>query len=358
MAENNTFLSNQIHNETSGFQDSFSSESSVLQTFLISLKFIISIGGIIGNLLVCILIQQMKTHEIKFLIVSQAVIDLFTSIVMLSDVYYHDLRQFPLPPIGKPVAGYLYCSFLKWQLLLFALFAASTYNLVAISIERYICVFHPFWYRIHFTQIKTYLLGASAWTLGPLAQMVYGFSVSGYDIKGKCLWHYPSDMVSRSLGVYLFLWDFFIPCVIMGFCFARISIKMRKYDTTTAALNKSRGKEMAIISGSCVNAMNDKTKVVKTDKLPDDSVKQTALESSRSRTVTKTFVFVFLAYVCCWSTNQTLFLQYNLGGYSHFGRPESDFANSMAILNSTINPFIYVLHLKQYRKKIKGLVGK
>ncbi len=84
MAENN--ISHQPQNETS--------DSYALQTFLISLNFLISIGGIIGNLLVCILIQQMKTQEIKFLIVSQAVIDLFTSIVMLSDVYYHDLRQF------------------------------------------------------------------------------------------------------------------------------------------------------------------------------------------------------------------------------------------------------------------------
>ncbi len=356
MSDNN--FSNQTHNETSAFLDSLNAESSALQTFFISLKLIISIGGIIGNLLVCILIQQVKTQEIKFLIVSQTVIDLFTSIVMLCDVCYHDLRQFYSPPIGQPVAGYLYCSFWKGQILLFGLFAASTYNLVAISIERYIAVFHPFWYRIHFTKMKTYLLGIIAWTVAPVGQMVFGFIGHRYDhIEGKCGWHSPSKIGSRIIGVYLFLWEFFIPCVIMGVCFARISIKLRKYDTSKASLNESIRKEMTTVSGSCANARNDhQTKAVSTFK-SDDSAKQTALESSRSRKVTKTFVFVFLAYVCCWSTNQILFLQYNLGGYSHYGRPESYFANGMAILNSTINPFIYVLHVKNYRKRIKELVG-
>ena len=139
-----------------------------------------------------------------------------------------------------------------------------------------------------------------------IAQMVYCFIRRGYDIKGACIVQDPSEMVSRILGVYLFLWNFFI---VMSFYFARISIKLRKYDTAKAASNRNVGKAMVTISGSCANARNDQTNAVNTETFLHESANQGALEASRSRKVAKTLVFVFLAYVCCWSTNQILFLQ-------------------------------------------------
>ena len=72
----------------------------------------------------------------------------------------------------------------------------------------------------------------------------------------------------------------------------------------------------------------------------------------RSRRVTITFIFVFGAYLGCWSTNQLLFLQWNLGGVLYFRTPLGYFANTMSLLNIICNPFIYVLNVKEYRNKL------
>ena len=100
---------------------------------LIGIKLAIGIAGIIGNLLVCLFVQYMKLQKIKFLIRSQAVIDLCASLVLTIDTIKSNLQKEPPPP-QRDIAGHLYCSLYAYQLLLYGLFATSSYNLVAISI--------------------------------------------------------------------------------------------------------------------------------------------------------------------------------------------------------------------------------
>lgn len=351
----------------------------VAELTLIIFKLTIGILGTLGNLFVCIFVGKMKSQKVKFLIRSQAMIDLGASILITIDTINTELNVEPDPP-NIPVIGQLYCNLWSYQLLLFGLFAASSYNLVAISIERYITVFHPFWYRINFTGKKSVLLGVAAWVLGPVAQSVYSFK-HGRHIEGKCKWLFSTPNGRKAFAMFLFLWDYFIPCIIMAYCFTRISFKLRQYDSSESGLNKyagtAAGSESAGVSSRTVSyklqssngvekeATSATESAAVVDQPQDQKEKKktsepqmTAAEKSRSKKVTQTFIVVFLAYLCCWSTNQILFLQYNMGGYRHFGKPEYHFANSMAILNSACNPFIYVLHLKQYRNELKSFFRK
>ena len=139
----------------------------------------------------------------------------------------------------------------------------------------------------------------------------------------------------------------------MGCLFTRICIKLYEQDKEARKLNAV---DISTISRPVVpnrDTTQQKYAVETTFKNGDVSSAE-ADEYRRSRNITKTFVIIFVVYILCWSMNQFLFLQKNLGGYDHWDTPENYVANSLAMLNSACNPFIYVLHSKQYRDKVKS----
>ena len=336
-------------------EENIGSKKSGAEIYLFSYMIFIGTIGMIGNFTVFVVIQRITTQKIKFLIRSQAMIDFLTSLVLVADTFFN---LFPVPiPKDNYVIRSLY---FLWNSdhIMFGLFSVSTWNLVVISIERYIAVVYPMWYRFTFSKRKAVLLGFAAWTIAPTMQITY-LIVSRFlrFASGKCaLGVSAMSLKTRQIiGVSLFLWDFFIPCMIMGFCFTRASLKQdRESKIIRAYVNKNT------VSRKVYNDhINDKYdgKIRKDTIKGDDVRKNTAAEMSRSRNVTQTFVIIFVVYVICWITNQCLFLQYNLGGYPHWSKAENYFANSMAILNSACNPFIYVLHLKVYREKVRAFLS-
>ena len=323
-------------------------DRSTIQLFILSFKMAVGLIGVFGNIMACVIFKQLKSQEVKFLIVSQAIIDLLTSAVLTARTV-NELTPFPVPYI--PIIGHLYCVFWSSSVLDFCLFAQSTYNLVAISIERYLAVLYPIWYRTNFSRKKAILLGIIAWTLAPVSQLVYGIPQRTYS-NGACFYLILNSTLLAVLGAMTFFWDFFFPCVIMGFCFTRISLELQTQDKKSALMQSQRSTRLSSISK---NVASGSLRKKGGDEQGEGKIgKESSADLQRSRNVSRTFLIVFLAFLICWSTNQCLFLQYNLGGYMYFGKPENYFANSMAIINCACNPFIYVLHLKQYRDVLKS----
>ncbi|XP_072041388.1 5-hydroxytryptamine receptor 2A-like [Amphiura filiformis] len=321
------------------------------EIYLSAVKIIIGIIGICGNMMVLI-IMKIQTHRGKILICSQATIDMLTSIVFIADAF---TRLNPPSIPQDPYLGYYYCLIWHYGALVFLLFALSTYNLVAISIERYILVLYPLYYRMHFSRKKEVLLGLCAWLVGPVMQVTYCVTQLSYK-HGEC---YVIQIPNRNLlGVLLFVWEYFTPVVLMGCLFSRICVKLYKQDKEARSLKANSPLNVTEISTvSCAVPKDSKQQKYAVDakrSLGGHVGKDEAAEYRRSRNITKTFVIIFVVYILCWSMNQFLFLQKNLGGYDHWDTAENYFANCLAMLNSACNPFIYVLHVKQYRDKVKS----
>ncbi|XP_072027822.1 cannabinoid receptor 1-like [Amphiura filiformis] len=323
-------LSNEENNESIGL------------AFTEGFKIIVGIMGILGNLTVCLAVIQMRSKEVKFLIGSQAAIDLLTSIVLLAGTFTGRNTFVQLVSPNNYIFGYIYCVFWHYNGLLFYLSTMSTYNLVAISVERYIAVLHPMWYRTNFSRNKAIVLGASLWLIAPTMQLVTCIGQTYY-IDGRCRWIGFPLIGEAITGILLFIWDFFGPCIVMGYCFARIIFELMTQDERAKELQAD--KEISTVSRVTEDGHKESGK----------SAVVTAAGINRSRNVTKTFLLVFIAFVLCWVTNQVLYLQKNLGGYRYHGTSLNHFANGMAILNSAINPFIYVFRFKQYREKMKAM---
>ena len=316
--------------------DNSGRSKTVAEIYFTAIRVLVGTVGVLGNLTVCIVATKLKSNEVKFLIISQAFIDFLTSCVLVSGTVSGRCFYPQLVSPKSYTLGIMYCMLWHWEGLLFILFSISTWNLVAISIERYMAILHPIWYRTSFTRKKAIMLGASLWSIAPTLQIVYMASQTSY-LKDKCIFVYIAQPFLGILGVFLFLWDYFIPCFIMGYCFKRISVALKEQDAK--ALTLKADLELSLVSGK----LNG----------PATADKKAAI--ARSRNVTKTFLIVFIAFILCWITNQIMFLQVNLGGYAYHDTPVNHFANTMAILNSACNPFIYVLRFKQYRDKIMAV---
>ena len=134
------------------------------------------------------------------------------------------------------------------------------------------------------------------------------------------------------MGIWLFTWDFFMPCMIMAYCSTRIClvvISQKKHDNNLTAHFNAK----------------------------DSAVRVTArADARRSRSITITFIVVILAYVVCWSTDQFTFLYQNISGFYDVNRSFWLFSHAMAELNSAVNPIIYVLFMKEYREKAASMI--
>ena len=144
------------------------------ETVMVGLKIVVGFTGILGNSMVCAVLNKMRSEKVKFLIRSQAIIDLMTSVFFVVYAFGRDLYPIQIP--RRPIPAFLYCLLWKWATVKFWLFSVSTFNLIAISIERYISIIHPLWYLSNFTKNKTILLGCCTWFLGPIFQIIYSVS--------------------------------------------------------------------------------------------------------------------------------------------------------------------------------------
>ncbi len=314
----------------------FDSEAeSVGEKIFASIKIIIGFVGFIGNITVCVVTLRLKHQKVHILIVTQAIADMLAALALLC-LTITDL--FPVTVPTQAFLGYLYCFFWQNHMILFFMFAVSTFNLLAISIERYTAVLHPIVYANKFSQGWVYVFAALAWVLGPMMQVTYAVLGVGGVHDGECIyprWYDKTKNVKDAIGVVIFFWEFFFPCVIMGYCFTRIALDLHK--------RGKRWEKKAEVSS--VSAVATDANAVKTS--------ASSNASKQTRNVTFTLITVFAVYVICWSTDHFLFLQYNLGGYIDFNGLLYGFAASMAMLNSACNPIIYAFRYEQYRKELK-----
>ena len=298
------------------------------ETIMIGLKIVVGFAGILGNSMVCVVLNKMRSEKVKFLIRSQAIIDFMTSLFFVAYAFGRDLYPIKIP--RRPIAAYLYCLLWKWATVKFWLFSISTYNLIAISIERYISIIHPLWHLVNFTRNKTILLGCFAWLLGPIFQIIYSVSQIFY-ISGRCHWSGYQTNGRIIMGIWLFIWDFFMPCMIMAYCSTRVClvvISQKKNDNNLKAHFAAK----------------------------DAAVKvSTRAQVKQSRSITITFIVVIFAFVVCWSLDQFIFLYRNISGFFDVNRSLHLFSHAMAQLNSAVNPIIYVLFMKEYREKAASM---
>ncbi|XP_022105717.1 galanin receptor type 3-like [Acanthaster planci] len=267
--------------------------------------------GILGNGLVCfVFIAKRKSFGsiTNLLILNQSLIDLGDSILFLA------IRFGYVAPFNDvTVWGEVVCRLWISEYFMWALFIASTVNLVFVSLERYLAICHPVKHRNIFTKRIAKFGMALVWIIGLTYQAYWPF-IQFY-AEGECYPLWPSVILQRIMGVVLFLCEFLIPLIIMTFSYIRIIMVLR---------GRGNGK----ISNTFQQA---------------------------KKNVTTTLCLVFMSYVICWTPTEFTFLLFNLGREYDFTSTTHKVVTVMVLCNMCVNPFIYAFKYDHFKKHAKRM---
>ena len=215
-----TFLSN----ATESSSNIISASTTITDQVTKIIYIIISSLGITGNFMVVFVLLKFSKVRQKIsvlYIVHQSIIDFLVSIfLLLSTVIQNDDRVF------VSVADDIYCRVWLRRSPLWITILVSTYNLVLLTIERYLSVVHPIKHKMSFTHNKAVISIVLCWLLGitfnltttlPYAKVTDGHCEL-FISRGKTF-----DIVS---GVGIITVLYFIPITTLVFCYGRMAYSL------------------------------------------------------------------------------------------------------------------------------------
>ena len=282
---------------------------------------LIAATGIVGNALtLCIILRSAKMRK-KFtniLIANQSCIDLMTSVLIVITKYVY-ISDDNLSGIGAE----LLCRFWTTELPLWSLVISSSYNLMAMTVERYIAIVHPIFYHTSFTTNRIMLLGGAAWWPGLVLMTCTVVPTAGV-INGRCyvMAIFASVFWKKVCGVALFVFQYLLPIVVFISCYVRMF---------TALRNQVHPQESGVDSHASVQ------------------------KARARRNILKTLFIVVIAYLLCNSFNQVSFLAFNFGAPLDFSSHYYNFTVIAMLANCCINPFVYALQYHTFQNELRKL---
>ena len=290
---------------------------------------LVSIIGIIGNsFAISVLCQfkKMRKRVGNFLLINQCLIDLcascfISSFALITLTTYRKYYETPY----RGIAGELFCRLWGTGLWPWGLMTSSTYNLLMVTLERYLMVVHPIYHKNNITPKKVYIMAGVAWLSGLVFRAVWGIPSSKLgDFYCLLLAVWPGDDWPRAYGIISVLYEFLIPAILMSGMYIRMVHKLR-----------SRRLPSMKASGQ-----------------------QTPSNLSRAqKNLTKTFIIVIIVYIGCWTINQFNWLMFNLGWNLKLNSDFNFLSIILVYINCCINPFIYIFSYKDFQQSLKHLCG-
>ncbi|XP_060599056.1 RYamide receptor-like [Ruditapes philippinarum] len=191
--------------------------SEYVQVLIIVMYSIITIIAVGGNGIVCYLVYAYKRmHTVpNYFIVNLAVSDIIMAVFCIPFTFIANLilNYWPFGETMCPIVLYIQ---------VVAVFLSS-YTLVAMSIDRYIVIVHPFKPRI--TQKQTALTILGIWVMSftiPLPTFLKSRVIYHSNTSGQCLETWENNTEQYSYGLSLMVLHYFGPLTILLFSYSKI----------------------------------------------------------------------------------------------------------------------------------------
>ena len=305
----------------------------------LTIKIIYSIIGGFGSLAnaaVAIVIgssPSMRKKLCNLFILNQSLVD-FTSSCLLT-AFTFTSNQLNV----SGIAGYIKCSFWLNAWPIWGMIMTSSYCLLALTLERYIGVVHPFWHRKFVTKTRAIAVMVGIWFIGPAFMISYVVTTTAI-IDGICYTQLPWDdpTAQRAHGLITLVLEFFVPFLIMLYCYARMIIVVHQ--------------SMKIPSNQHAVPIDSNNK----DAGNTPRGKAMDQKERAKKNVITTLVTVCVCFLMCWCWNQVFFLSYNLGvNIAPFDSPYYHFSVIMVFTNCCVNPVVYSLRYREFQQAAKKL---
>ena len=267
--------------------------------------------NIVGNFLVCLVILKNKAMKtpINWLLFHLAIADLLVAVFLIPPCILSFFIELP-----SDVTGDLLCKFIMGGTLSWAAASASSFLLIVIAFERYSATLRPF---------KTLSRSRPLWSVPALWILavlldIPTLLVSTYDPQSQmCQEKFPDYTTTRA---YYLAWSFsssVLPICIVGYLYVRVILCLRS--------------RVIAVPGNF----------------------QGSASHSRNK-VTKMLISVSIIFIVCWTPPAVLCMLSPVipGGYATV----FPITTACALLNSCLNPLVYTLHSRQFRRKLTSLV--
>ena len=264
-------------------------------------------------------------------VIHQCVVDLLCSLSLMMHYLF-----FLISPQLEGYQGVVLCKIMGSEALMWTAWGVSTFNLILVNVDRYICIVFPNQYKFVSSNRVKWGCIATAWLVAvgifPTVQVLTTDIVDGVCYI-NAVW--PSPKLSQIWGIVYFVSAIPIPLGIFAVCYVHIYRIVQK---SRMAVESSRGAENR-----------------EGERAPAKS-KQNRNLSKGEKEVIKTLVFVCVVYGICVTPVNILYLLYTVGY-------EVDFSGSLYYLvlillmsNCCTNPVVYLAKLKEFRQAVRDMV--
>ena len=261
---------------------------------------VIGSASFLGNLAVVMVMIRSRAMMVAWanrFLLNQSVIDMTTGAILLVTAFTTSSGRYP-QRMRAGLAGVLQCKLWESTYFLWATAMTSTYNLLAITLERYLAIVHPIWYRTRFHGCLVGALLVQCWVVGLTFNLFT--PVLTHVVDGRCRHlQWESRLQSRAVGVFRFLIQFLLPLAAMVGTYIRILAVLRRMGLQCCVM--------------------------------------------------RTLITVCVSFVLCWVWNQTVFMLYTLDIRMGSDSAFYNFSVTAAHVNSAINPVLYTTRYPDFR---------
>ncbi|XP_072233090.1 cholecystokinin receptor type A [Leuresthes tenuis] len=339
------------------------------QTVRIALYSLIFLLSVLGNSLIIVVLvrnRRMRTVTNLFLL-SLAVSDLMVSLVCIPFTLIPNLMRDFIFGIGicKLVMYFMGVSV-----------SVSTFNLVAISLERYSAICNPLTSRTWQTKSHAAKVITATWVVSfvlmlpyPISSTLKPFTRLDNSTGHMCRLVWPNDIIQQSWYVSLLLLLFLIPGIVMMTAYGLISLELYRGIRFELSSRKSiRGRQSSTSSikpgdsdGCYLQPSKKKSSMVTTSTGANPSSTPTPVRvfsnsstsnlMAKKRVIRMLLVIVFLFFLCwtpifvvnAWQAFD------RRSAYRLTGAPIS-FIHLLSYTSACVNPIIYCFMNKRFRQ--------
>ena len=263
-------------------------------------------------------VHETKKRAVNLLIINQNLLDL-SSCILLTISYSIKLSNSHL----TGALGYYLCIIFISDNAHSCTLYASIINLIAVTVERYLKVVHPFWSKKYLKRWMIHVTTVFAWVGGILTCLPAAF-VTTIVQEGICLpfFLWESAEVEIEYVWWCFISFCVVPAMLFVYCYGRIALVVRRQARVMAAHN--------VQASAQTNAAKMESKRVKWN-------------------IIKTMIIVSGAIVICWFPINILIIV----GYARYAYNAT---MCLAYLYICMNPFIYAIKHDGVKQTLAGLM--